>query len=97
MSAAAVAATAGPPANAPVIAPEILNRLAISETGFVFDPLTGDSFTANATALSILRLARTADGPRALAEALAGEFDVDLCEAERDLIEFVGVLRRAFG
>jgi len=35
-------------------------------------------------------------GSRALAEALAAEFEVDAGEAERDLVEFAGVLRRAF-
>jgi hypothetical protein len=91
-----------PTTNAPVagvslIAPAILKRLAVSDSGFVFDPVTGDSFTANGTALAILRLARTSSGSRDLAAALAAEFEVDVGEAERDLIEFAGVLRRAFG
>ncbi|MFO1080199.1 MAG: PqqD family protein [Reyranellaceae bacterium] len=76
---------------------DVLKRLAISETGFVFDPVSGDSFTANATALAILRLAGQATDTHGLAEALAGEFDVDVAVAERDLIEFAGVLRRTLG
>jgi len=84
-------------AGAPLVSPEILKRLAISDTGFVFDPVTGDSFTANATALAILRLARSAPCARTLAQALAGEFEIAVDEAERDLIEFAGVLRRAIG
>jgi hypothetical protein len=76
---------------------EVLKRLAISESGFVFDPVTGDSFTANATALAVLRLAGQATDTHALAEALAGEFDVDVAVAERDLVEFAGVLRRVLG
>ena len=76
---------------------DVLKRLAISESGFVFDPVSGDSFTANATALAILRLAGQATDTRSLAEALAGEFDVDVATAERDLIEFGAVLRRTLG
>ena len=35
---------------------DILMRLALSDSGFVFDPVTGNSFTVNGSALSILRL-----------------------------------------
>jgi hypothetical protein len=80
-----------------MLAPDILKRLAISESGFIFDPVTGESFTANLTALAILQLARNGEGPRGLAEALAREFEVEVEEAERDLIEFACQLRRAIG
>lgn len=35
-----------------------LSNLAISETGFVFDPSTGATFTVNATGLVVLRALR---------------------------------------
>jgi len=76
---------------------DVLKRLALSESGFVFDPVTGDSFTANATGLAIIRLAQHERDARRIAEALAQEFDVGTAEAERELIEFSGVLRRAVG
>ena len=34
----------------------LFNRLALSGSGFVFDPVTGNSFTVNTTGLSILRI-----------------------------------------
>jgi hypothetical protein len=80
-----------------MLASEILKRLAISDSGFIFDPVTGESFTANLTALAILRLARNGESPRGLAEALTQEFEVEVEDAERDLIEFAGQLRRAIG
>lgn len=76
---------------------DVLKRLATSESGFVFDPVTGDSFTGNAQALAIIRLAQTERDPRRIAEALSAEFEVSAIDAEREVIEFAGVLRRAFG
>lgn len=76
---------------------DVLKRLALSESGFVFDPVTGDSFTANATALAIIRLAQHERDAKRIAAALAEEFDVGTTEAERELIEFSGVLRRVVG
>ncbi len=80
-----------------LLSADILKRLALSESGFVFDPVTGDSFTANATALAIIRLAQHERGAKRIAAALAREFDVGTAEAERELIEFSGVLRRVVG
>lgn len=76
---------------------DVVKRLATSESGFVFDPATGDSFTANATALAILRLATTETEPERIAELLAEEFDVPKAQAEREVVEFASVLRQSLG
>ena len=72
-----------------------LKRLATSESGFIFDPATGDSFTANATALAIIKLAATESDPARIAEQLAIEFEVSKAQAEREVVEFASVLRQA--
>jgi hypothetical protein len=71
----------------------VLNRIAVSESGFLFDPVSGDSFTLNETGLAVLRLVRRTREAGALAAALAQEFDVSEEQAERDLIEFAASLR----
>ena len=76
---------------------DVLKRLATSESGFIFDPVTGDSFTANATALAIIRLAGSEASPSRIAELLTQEFDVGKSEAEREVVEFASVLRQALG
>ena len=35
---------------------EALRRLAMNDSGFVFDPVNGDSFTVNSCGLTVLRL-----------------------------------------
>ncbi len=76
---------------------ETLRRLAVSESGFVFDPVSGHNFTVNDTGLVILRrLQHDQDFPRLLNE-LQKEFDAEPSEIERDIIEFVGMLREFVG
>lgn len=76
--------------------PDILTRLALSDSGFVFDPVTGNSFTVNGSGLAILRrLQHETDLDRIVA-SLCEEFDVDALAAERDVIEFANLLRNAF-
>jgi len=70
-----------------------LERLAISESGFVFDPVSGHSFTLNETGLEILRTLQKNRHLGALLEQLSVEYDVDRSTLDRDLLEFLGSLR----
>jgi len=71
-----------------------IRDLAISGTGFVFDPHTGSTFTANETGLEILRALGEGLEAEAIVARLCARFEVDAAEAERDLGEFLLVLRR---
>ena len=74
-----------------------LRRLAISESGFVFDPVSGHHFTVNETGLEILRqLQKEQDLPQLLA-FLGQEYSVGTRELERDVVEFAGMLRKFIG
>ena len=73
--------------------PETVGRLALSDSGFVFDPVTGRSFSVNATGLAILRLLQKPTGLAEVVEALQERFMSDAATLERDVIEFAGVLR----
>ena len=75
---------------------ETLSRLALSESGFVFDPVTGNSFTVNTSGLAILRLLQKSDDWNEVIGALQEEFELDAQVAERDVIEFATSLRSAF-
>lgn len=70
-----------------------LERLAVSESGFVFDPVSGHSFTVNETGLSILRALQHDRRLDTLRAGLLEEFDIDETTLERDLLEFLGSLR----
>ena len=70
-----------------------LRRLAISESGFVFDPVSGHNFTVNDTGLVILRRLQQSQDFARLLQELQQDFQADPNEIERDVMEFIGMLR----
>lgn len=87
-------ATHGQPVDLP--RPDVLARLALSDSGFVFDPVTGNSFTVNGSGVAILRQLKHETDLARIVAALCEEFEVDALAAERDVIEFANLLRNAF-
>lgn len=74
-----------------------MGRLAISNSGFVFDPVTGASHTVNSTGLALLRLLQTGNGAlEDIVARLAQDFEADANVLERDVIEFSARLRGVF-
>lgn len=71
-----------------------IRDLAISGTGFVFDPHTGATFSANETGLAILRALAEGLDRSAIAARLREQFEVEGPELERDLSDFLLQLRR---
>jgi len=76
--------------------PTVLRRLALSESGFVFDPVTGNSFSTNDSGLAVLKLLQSEKDFEAVIGALASRYDVDERTAERDLRDFVVLLDKYF-
>ena len=76
--------------------PENLMRLALSDSGFVFDPVTGNSFSVNGSGLAILRRLQQGTDLTRIVASLCEEFEVDALAAERDVIEFANLLRNTF-
>ncbi len=70
-----------------------LRALAISEAGFVFDPRTGHSYSANATALCALDALKRDVPPGEIAALLREHFAADGVDVEHDLAEFLSALR----
>ena len=68
-------------------------RLALSESGFVFDPVSGQSFSVNETGLIILRLAQREDSMDKLVDKLAEQFDGSTGEIKRDVQDFAERLK----
>lgn len=73
--------------------PETVGRLALSDSGFVFDPSTGRSYSVNESGLAILRLLQKPADLEQVVEALQQKFAGEPPILERDVIEFASVLR----
>jgi len=70
-----------------------LQQLAISESGFIFDPVSGHSFSVNETGIVIIRcLQQGKDLPATIAE-LQNSYSEQTAAIERDLLEFISLLR----
>ncbi len=73
---------------------DILQRLALNDSGFVFDPESGRSFTANVVGLYVLRFLQNHSSADDLLAAIESDFDVNRNDAERDITEFSAQLRK---
>ena len=71
-----------------------LRDLAVSDSGFVFDPMTGYTFTVNPTGLFVLQALKKGEALDAIAKRLPEEFDLEGGEdVSRDVDEFLARLR----
>ena len=71
------------------MASEALKNLALSDTGFVFDPTTGNTYTLNETALAIVRLLKQDKTKEEILQAITTEYEVDVHEIERDYSDMI--------
>jgi len=71
-----------------------LRELALSDSGFVFDPMTGHTFTVNPSGLLILRWLKDGVELEDVPRRLAGEFELEPGEDPgRDVQDFLMQLR----
>ncbi|MCD4820078.1 MAG: PqqD family protein [Candidatus Cloacimonetes bacterium] len=70
-----------------------LASLAISDSGFIFDPVSGHSYTTNQIGLEIIRLLKEDKDIPEIIEYILDEFDVNRDEFETDLIDFTQNLK----
>lgn len=73
---------------------KIKSNIAISDNGFVFNPVTGESFTANPTALEIMNQLRRGESTPKIIETLCSTYQVEPSQAERDLQDLIEMMRQ---
>jgi PqqD family protein of HPr-rel-A system len=69
-----------------------LKALAVSDTGFVFDPTTGATFTLNETGQEVIRLLKEGLSRYRIREKLLQEYDCREDQLDRDLDYFFAQL-----
>jgi PqqD family protein of HPr-rel-A system len=70
-----------------------LRQLAINDSGFVFDPLSGHTFTLNDTALAVVRALKQGEDLDRIVAELGDGFELeDVEDIARDVEDFVGRL-----
>ena len=70
-------------------------NIATSESGFLFNPATGDSYSANPLAAEIIEYLRQGLAPAEIKTQLLEKYDVDALRLDRDWDDFMNQLRAA--
>lgn len=73
---------------------KIQTNIAISDSGFLFNPATGESFSVNPVGLEIIRQIREGKSETEICTTVNETYDADPAIVERDLHDFIHMLRQ---
>ncbi len=71
----------------------INKNIAISETGFLFNPSTGDSFSTNPIGQKVILWLQSGLDQEKILEKMQEEYFVDKDTVEKDIQDFVSLLK----
>ncbi|MDG1729689.1 MAG: PqqD family protein [Algibacter sp.] len=72
---------------------KLKNNIAISETGFVFDPNSGDSYSLNSIGKEILELIKSGKSKSDISFHILNTYDADEFTFERNYDDFIDMLK----
>jgi transcription elongation factor GreA-like protein len=72
---------------------KIRNNVALSESGFIFNPNTGESFTVNPMGFELFELIRQGIGFEEIRANIMEQYDVDEHIFEKDYDDFTHLLK----
>jgi hypothetical protein len=72
----------------------IKKSIAVSKSGFIFNPSTGDSYTVNQIAAEILEVLKESNSLEKVKEKILKDYDVDEKSLEEDLHDFSAHLQQ---
>ena len=72
---------------------KLKSNIATSESGFVFNPSTGDSFSSNAVAAEILLLLKDNNSMKEIKQIILSRYEVESSQVEKDLDDFLTHLK----
>ena len=71
----------------------IKTNIAVSDSGFIFNPDTGESFTVNPTGALIINELKEGKDNKEIGEKIRDTFKVEFITLEQDYDDFIGLLR----
>ncbi|MCX6182188.1 MAG: PqqD family protein [Bacteroidetes bacterium] len=72
----------------------IKKNIALSDSGFVFDPSSGDSFSTNPIGLEIIKLMKNGKSADEIKKLITSSYMIDDNSFEKDLYDFVNMLQK---
>ena len=73
---------------------KLKKNIAISESGFVFDPNSGDSFSMNPVGAEILNLLKQEKDFDKIHDTMTKKYDVPPCEFDKYFLDFTQTLKQ---
>ena len=73
---------------------KLKKNIAVSETGFIFDPSTGDSYTLNPVGQELLEMIKQNKSFASISAEFTTKYDVDPSSFERYYYDFVATLKQ---
>ena len=73
---------------------QIKRNIAVSETGFVFDPTSGESYSINKEGQQIIALLKEGKTPEEIRISMCGKYDIDPASFEKYFYDFMGMLKQ---
>jgi hypothetical protein len=70
----------------------IKKNIAVSESGFLFNPSTGDSFSVNPVGQDVIKLMKEEKSDEEIIDEILNTYMVDKNTVEKDLYDFKNVL-----
>jgi len=68
-------------------------NIALSDTGFLFNPSTGDSYATNPIGLDIIRELKEGSSPKEVLKFIMEKYEVEESRIEKDLGDFIDMLK----
>lgn len=73
---------------------KLKSNIAVSETGFAFDPTSGESYSINKVGQEILQQLKEGKSTEEITMAMTGEYEIDNASFEKYYYGFMGMLRQ---
>lgn len=73
---------------------KLKRNIAVSESGFLFDPTSGESYSLNEQGLEILNLMKEKKSDIEIAAYMTETYDISKDEFEKYYLDFMGLLRQ---
>jgi hypothetical protein len=71
---------------------KIKKNVAISESGYVFNPSTGESFTVNPIGIEIFNMLKEKKSFEEISKTILAKYNADEATFEKDYNDFIGMM-----
>ncbi|MBC8319799.1 MAG: PqqD family protein [Bacteroidetes bacterium] len=71
----------------------INKNIAVSDSGFVFNPTTGESYTVNPIGVEIIEMLKQEKSINEINQVLIGRYNADIVTIDKDVSDFINLLK----